>query len=192
MKLTAENRSTRRKTCPSATLSTTNPTMTDPGLRGERPATNRLSHGTALRFYYFSQNYIVRHVCYISGARHCTRQKTSLQQSSSTGTCQYKSSNVWGLRFIFTKACSSSTITTTIIIISSLSHTECARYRQMHSHYKQITREKLQANVRWVLWSGTGLQIAALQQITFEPSERSFEMDKRKDSMEHWNKLTQA
>jgi hypothetical protein len=37
---------------PSATLSTTNPTCIDPGakpgLRGERPATNRLSHGTAL------------------------------------------------------------------------------------------------------------------------------------------------
>jgi hypothetical protein len=52
MKLTGENRTTRRKTCPSATLSTTNPTWTDPGsnpgLRGEKPATNRLSHGTAL------------------------------------------------------------------------------------------------------------------------------------------------
>jgi hypothetical protein len=51
MKLTGENRSTRRKTCPSATLSTTNPTWTDPGsnpgLRGERLATNRLSNGTA-------------------------------------------------------------------------------------------------------------------------------------------------
>jgi hypothetical protein len=39
------------KTCPSATLSTTNPTWTDPGsnpgLRGGRLATNRLSHGTA-------------------------------------------------------------------------------------------------------------------------------------------------
>jgi hypothetical protein len=50
-KLTGENRSTRRKTCPSATLSTTNPTWTDPGsnpsLRGGRPATNRLNHGTA-------------------------------------------------------------------------------------------------------------------------------------------------
>jgi hypothetical protein len=36
---------------PSATLSTTNPTWIDLGanlgLRGERPATNRLSHGTA-------------------------------------------------------------------------------------------------------------------------------------------------
>jgi hypothetical protein len=49
MKLTGENRRTRGKTCPSATLSTTNPTWTDPGLRGERPATNRLSHGTAMR-----------------------------------------------------------------------------------------------------------------------------------------------
>jgi hypothetical protein len=42
---------TRRKPCPSATLSTTNSTWTDPGsnpgLRSERPATNRLSHGTA-------------------------------------------------------------------------------------------------------------------------------------------------
>jgi hypothetical protein len=51
MKLTGENRSTRGKTCPSATLSTTNLTGTDPGsnpcLRGGRPATNSLSHGTA-------------------------------------------------------------------------------------------------------------------------------------------------
>jgi hypothetical protein len=40
------------KTCPSATLSTTNPTWTEPGsnpsLRGGRPAANRLIHGTAL------------------------------------------------------------------------------------------------------------------------------------------------
>jgi hypothetical protein len=45
------NGRTRRKPCLSATLSTTNPTWTDqvanPGLRGERPATNRLSHATA-------------------------------------------------------------------------------------------------------------------------------------------------
>jgi hypothetical protein len=45
-----KNRSTWGKPCPSATLSTTNPTWTDPGskqgLRCERPATNRLSHGT--------------------------------------------------------------------------------------------------------------------------------------------------
>jgi hypothetical protein len=50
MILTGENPRTRRKTCPSATLSTTNPTCFDPGanpgLRGEWPATNDLSHGT--------------------------------------------------------------------------------------------------------------------------------------------------
>jgi hypothetical protein len=44
------------KTCLSATLSTTNPTWTDPGsnpgLRGERPATNRLSHDTAYCGWY--------------------------------------------------------------------------------------------------------------------------------------------
>jgi hypothetical protein len=50
MILTGENRRTRRKTYPSAALSTTNPTwidpVTNPGLRGERPATNDLSHST--------------------------------------------------------------------------------------------------------------------------------------------------
>jgi hypothetical protein len=55
MKLTGENRSTRgEKTCPSATLVSTIPTWTDPGsnpgFRGTRPATNRLSHGTASLF----------------------------------------------------------------------------------------------------------------------------------------------
>jgi hypothetical protein len=46
-----ENQRTRRKTCPSATLSTTNPTRTDPGknlgLCSERLASNNLSHGMA-------------------------------------------------------------------------------------------------------------------------------------------------
>jgi hypothetical protein len=46
-----ENRRTPRKTCPSATLSTTNPTWigpgANPGLRGESPVTNDLSRGTA-------------------------------------------------------------------------------------------------------------------------------------------------
>ena len=44
MKLTGENRSTQGKTCPSATLSTTNVAWTDlgsnPGLRGGPPATD--------------------------------------------------------------------------------------------------------------------------------------------------------
>jgi hypothetical protein len=35
------------KTCPSATLSTPNPTWPDPGRRGGKPATNRLSYGAA-------------------------------------------------------------------------------------------------------------------------------------------------
>jgi hypothetical protein len=52
MKLTGQNRSTPGKNCPSASLSTTNPTLTDPGsnkgLHVERPATNRLRHGTAI------------------------------------------------------------------------------------------------------------------------------------------------
>jgi hypothetical protein len=55
MILTGENRRTRRKTCPSVTLSTTNLTWAalgaNMGLRREKPATNRLSHGPALLLY---------------------------------------------------------------------------------------------------------------------------------------------
>jgi hypothetical protein len=55
MILTGENLRTLRKTCPSATLFNTNPTWIDPdanpGLRGERPVTNRLSHVKALIRY---------------------------------------------------------------------------------------------------------------------------------------------
>jgi hypothetical protein len=57
MKLTWENRSSRRKTSPGATLTTTNPTYSEPVLnpclRGGRPATNRLSHGTAFVSCYY-------------------------------------------------------------------------------------------------------------------------------------------
>jgi hypothetical protein len=52
MKLKGKPRSTWGKTCPGATLSSTNPVWTDsesnPGLYGGRPAANRLSHGTAV------------------------------------------------------------------------------------------------------------------------------------------------
>jgi len=48
--LTEQNRRTQRKTRPSDTLSTTNPTQTDlganPGICGERPVTRLLSRGT--------------------------------------------------------------------------------------------------------------------------------------------------
>jgi len=48
-----ETRSTRRKTFSNATLSITNPTWSglgsSPGLLRQKPATNRLSHGNALK-----------------------------------------------------------------------------------------------------------------------------------------------
>jgi hypothetical protein len=47
------NQRTRRETCPSATLSTINPTWAalgaNPDLQGEKPKTNHLSHGSAYR-----------------------------------------------------------------------------------------------------------------------------------------------
>jgi hypothetical protein len=62
MKLTEENRSTRGKTCPSDTLSTTNFTWTDPGsnpgLRVKRSAINHLSHGTVFIYHYLTSNSI--------------------------------------------------------------------------------------------------------------------------------------
>jgi hypothetical protein len=69
--LTEVNRRTRSKTCPSATLSTTNPTRIDlganPGLRCERPATNDLSHGTA-------QKLLCRYITIMFDTVHCLRQ----------------------------------------------------------------------------------------------------------------------
>jgi hypothetical protein len=47
------------KTCPSAALSTTKPTCcpeANPGRRGGKPATNRLSYGTAKSLTYFREN----------------------------------------------------------------------------------------------------------------------------------------
>jgi hypothetical protein len=56
MILTGKKRITLRKLYFSATMSTTNPTWTDrgenPGFRGKKQATNRLSHGTALEKRY--------------------------------------------------------------------------------------------------------------------------------------------
>jgi len=49
--LTGQNITPGRRTCPSVTLSTTNPIGSDlgsnPGPRGERPRTERLNHGAA-------------------------------------------------------------------------------------------------------------------------------------------------
>jgi hypothetical protein len=44
MILTGETEKFEEKTCPSATLSATNPTWTEPGLSVEMPTTDRLSH----------------------------------------------------------------------------------------------------------------------------------------------------
>jgi hypothetical protein len=59
MILTGKNRRTRRETCRSATLSTTNRTWIEPGanpgLRRKTPATNHLSHGMAKIGLYFDR-----------------------------------------------------------------------------------------------------------------------------------------
>jgi hypothetical protein len=66
MKLTGEDPNTGRKTYPSATLSTTNPTLTDPRsnpcLRCEGPAANRLSHGMALYQNYTKEKTVYEYV----------------------------------------------------------------------------------------------------------------------------------
>jgi hypothetical protein len=90
MKLTGEIRSTRRKTCPSATLSTTNPTWTDPGstagLRGDRPATNRLSHGT-------TKFMLKNNVCCALPA--CQDRITVYYKAAASTADQHHSMHVW-------------------------------------------------------------------------------------------------
>jgi hypothetical protein len=68
MKVTGKYRSTQgEKTCPSPTLSTTNPTWTDLGsnpiVRGERPATNRVNHGTA-----YVQHHLLKKIVVFDGS----------------------------------------------------------------------------------------------------------------------------
>jgi hypothetical protein len=64
MILTGENGRTWRETCPSASLSTTNPTWTDmsanPGRHREMPVTNHLSHDMACKLYKCSVLYMSR------------------------------------------------------------------------------------------------------------------------------------
>jgi hypothetical protein len=79
------------KTCPSATLSTTNPTCLDPGLnpgpRGGTPATNRLSYGAATP------------MCYSIECLNKTVSLTSTLSSNSTYVHipKYKLNRTWGL-----------------------------------------------------------------------------------------------
>jgi hypothetical protein len=59
MRINKGNGSTRRKSVPSASLSTTNPTSypgSNLGRRGAKPATNRLSYGTVKKKRHKSQN----------------------------------------------------------------------------------------------------------------------------------------
>jgi hypothetical protein len=78
--LTGENRSTRRKSFPSATLSTTHPTWDgpelNPALRSERPATNHLNHDTALNFK-FIQTMYNNSLCTSQRTHHLPCTKTS-------------------------------------------------------------------------------------------------------------------
>jgi hypothetical protein len=65
MILTEENLRTWRKTCPSATSSTTNAIWTDPGMNpvlwDERTATNYMSHGTAIFMLLAFPNFFTFH-----------------------------------------------------------------------------------------------------------------------------------
>jgi hypothetical protein len=87
---------TRRITCPSATLSTTNPTWTDPGSnpghRSERPATNLLSHGTAAHAY-MDQNQIVLSVSAWFNSVYLHKHQIRSFESQDCISC-----NIWGFR----------------------------------------------------------------------------------------------
>jgi hypothetical protein len=83
MRLTGKSRRTRRKTCPSATLSTTNSAWNDPGanqgLRQQRSATNGLSHGTAfLHKLIFPQVVKNSHLLRSSKAYHVDKRQWTL------------------------------------------------------------------------------------------------------------------
>jgi hypothetical protein len=75
---TEENRTTRRETYLSATFSTENFTgnglKSNPGLRGDRPASNASSHGTAVKVK-IGLNYIQIFKSYLTHDRLCRLYK---------------------------------------------------------------------------------------------------------------------
>jgi hypothetical protein len=88
MILTGEEREIREKTCPRATLSTINPTWTEPGtnssLRGERPATSRLGHSTAYNYgRYLPSDVMVGLLCVVTGNRLVSKQLCPVSWSGS-------------------------------------------------------------------------------------------------------------
>jgi hypothetical protein len=105
--MAAENRRTRRETCPSATQSTTNPTRADPGanpgLCGESPATYRLSHGMAqLMLLHFgsvavSQFKNVSCQCNIRWHKPACRISTEIHSQHSS-PCTLQPSQTWALK----------------------------------------------------------------------------------------------
>jgi hypothetical protein len=88
----------KRKDLSSATLSTTNPTWTDlranPGLRAKKPATNRLSYGTAYSWGYFSQHPLISKSSVLSSGSLCVVRwngicPLQLQSSWDVMQCQH-------------------------------------------------------------------------------------------------------
>jgi hypothetical protein len=104
--MTGENRSTRRKTSPSATSSTTYLTQTDlgsnPNLRGDRPATNCLNHGTVRTFRCFKAEnaFCAIAVCYsykCAEIRDCLHAEGLLSQKINVIYSSYTSVNNYTL-----------------------------------------------------------------------------------------------
>jgi hypothetical protein len=77
------------KTCPSATLSTTNPTWLDlgsnPGRRSDKPATNRLRYGTATN-YLWGKKTDNSNSCYKSLVRRIVRRGLVMWQCLKSST----------------------------------------------------------------------------------------------------------
>ena len=71
--MTKENLRTLNKTCPSAISSTINPTWSGlgliPGIRGERPVTNRQIRGTAKT----EGNLVSETLCCVRNTRTCSK-----------------------------------------------------------------------------------------------------------------------
>jgi hypothetical protein len=93
MKNGGGSRSTRRKTCLSATLSTTNPTSLDPGLNPGRcdgkPVTNRLSYGavTAATTGLLYQPQMIGDYGEIDGMKICRGNRSILRKPAPAQLC---------------------------------------------------------------------------------------------------------
>jgi hypothetical protein len=161
MILTGENRRThRKKTCPNANLSTINPTRTDPGanwcLRGDRPATNRLSHDTS-----HDSLMTLPHIgqCKEFQLRRDNGWQIQLRQRTDNIYIKRQFKKIYGLAVVITKSC---------LVTSAYRPTDWHERRQVSCSFVQSELQRFTRELQNQVQAGNSLCKAKITHLLCE------------------------